>query len=351
MEMPDAVAEEEVDLLTEKDLYKILGVPRGAKADDIKKAYRKLSLRYHPDKNLGDPEAKPKFQRIAEAFSVLSDDQKRLKYDKSGDVDLEDVDIDQVMNMMVSEMMGEGGMVDSMMQEVLPWTDEHDKMRQFMEEKTKPRGKKIACLICDSCVSNKRLMAAHFEQKHKWECEEWAQDTIKSMKASFESFMKQIAGIGDNSGTFVMPDGTVADMSKVKGVPDIRGVMEKRLDKAKEADAVMDMYRRLAGAQAAGEVSGDVEGPSATSGDVEKVPDYTPSVKDIAKVLGVGEDEAEQLRRDKKALLARLRDRIDRINEEEDDEAAMMEQMGGMDLGGLGGDFGGFGGGLDGGLG
>lgn len=90
---------EEVDLLTEADLYRILGVSRNAKADDIKRAYRKRSLRSHPDKNLDDPDAKLKFQRIAEAFSVLSDEHKRQKYDKSGDMDLEDFDVEQFMNM------------------------------------------------------------------------------------------------------------------------------------------------------------------------------------------------------------------------------------------------------------
>merc|ERR1719225_1944707 len=124
------MVETEVDFLTEKDLYRIMGVRRGAKAEEIKKAYRKLSLKYHPDKNPDDPDAKEKFQRIAEAFSVLSDDKKRLKYDKSGDLDLDDFDMDQFMNMWVGEMMEEGGMVDEMMKEVLPWTNEQDKMRQ-----------------------------------------------------------------------------------------------------------------------------------------------------------------------------------------------------------------------------
>jgi len=90
---------EEVDLIAEGDLYRILGVTRSAKAEDIKRAYRKRSLRYHPDKNLDDPDAKLKFQKIAEAFSVLSDDAKRQKYDKSGDMDLDDFDMEQFMNM------------------------------------------------------------------------------------------------------------------------------------------------------------------------------------------------------------------------------------------------------------
>ncbi|CAE8582561.1 unnamed protein product [Polarella glacialis] len=201
---------ENVDFVNEKDLYKILDVPKGAKSDDIKKAYRKRSLRYHPDKNAGDPDAKLKFQRISEAYSILSDAKKRLKYDKSGDMDLEDFDMDQFMNMWVGEMMEEGGMVDDMMKEVMPWTSEEDKMAQFMDEKVQANGGK-----------------------------EWATETMKSMKASFESFMKQIAGIGDGSGEFVLPDGTKAllssrgwaraDMSKVKGVPDIRSHMQTRV--------------------------------------------------------------------------------------------------------------------------
>jgi len=90
---------EEVDLLAESDLYRILGVPRSARIEDIKRAYRKRSLRYHPDKNQEDPDAKLKFQKIAEAFSVLSDENKRSKYDKSGDMDLDDFDVEQFMNM------------------------------------------------------------------------------------------------------------------------------------------------------------------------------------------------------------------------------------------------------------
>jgi curved DNA-binding protein len=67
-----------------KDYYQILGVPRTATQDDVKKAYRKLARQYHPDNNPGDKQAESKFKEINEANEVLSDPQKRQKYDALG---------------------------------------------------------------------------------------------------------------------------------------------------------------------------------------------------------------------------------------------------------------------------
>ncbi|MHB8600648.1 MAG: DnaJ C-terminal domain-containing protein [Ktedonobacteraceae bacterium] len=67
-----------------KDYYKILGVQRGASADDIKKAFRKLARKYHPDVNPGDKKSEEKFKEINEAYEVLSDADKRKKYDTLG---------------------------------------------------------------------------------------------------------------------------------------------------------------------------------------------------------------------------------------------------------------------------
>jgi len=67
------------------DYYSILGVSRNAKSDEIKKAYRKLAVKYHPDKNPGKKDAEEKFKQINEAHEVLSDEEKRKKYDKYGE--------------------------------------------------------------------------------------------------------------------------------------------------------------------------------------------------------------------------------------------------------------------------
>jgi molecular chaperone DnaJ len=67
----------------EKDYYKTLGVTKGATADEIKKSYRKLARKYHPDANEGDPKAEARFKEISEAYTVLSDDKRRKEYDEA----------------------------------------------------------------------------------------------------------------------------------------------------------------------------------------------------------------------------------------------------------------------------
>jgi len=70
--------------MNKRDYYEILGVGRNASQEEIKKAYRKLAMQYHPDRNSGDKEAEEKFKEAAEAYEVLSHDEKKAKYDRFG---------------------------------------------------------------------------------------------------------------------------------------------------------------------------------------------------------------------------------------------------------------------------
>lgn len=96
-----------------KDYYKILGIKKDASQDEIKKAYRKLAIKYHPDKNPGDKSAEEKFKDAAEAYEVLGDEKKRAEYDNpasnfdfraSGGPDFANMNIDEIL-----KHMGMGG--------------------------------------------------------------------------------------------------------------------------------------------------------------------------------------------------------------------------------------------------
>ena len=71
-------------MTNKKDYYETLGVSKSASADDLKKAYRKLAMQYHPDKNPGDKKAEERFKEISNAYDILQDDQKRAAYDRYG---------------------------------------------------------------------------------------------------------------------------------------------------------------------------------------------------------------------------------------------------------------------------
>ena len=70
--------------MAKRDCYDVLGIPKGASKDDIKKAYRKLALKYHPDKTKGDKASEEKFKEASEAYHILSDDKRKANYDQFG---------------------------------------------------------------------------------------------------------------------------------------------------------------------------------------------------------------------------------------------------------------------------
>ena len=76
-------------MATKRDYYEILGVGKDANEDGIKKAYRKLALDNHPDRNPGNAEAEKRFKEAAEAYSVLSDAEKKARYDQYGHAGVE----------------------------------------------------------------------------------------------------------------------------------------------------------------------------------------------------------------------------------------------------------------------
>ena len=70
--------------MARRDYYEVLGVGKSASSDEIKKAYRKLAMKHHPDKNSGDKAAEEKFKEASDAYSILADPQKRKQYDQFG---------------------------------------------------------------------------------------------------------------------------------------------------------------------------------------------------------------------------------------------------------------------------
>ena len=70
--------------MTKRDYYEILGLSKNASAEEIKKAYRQMAMKYHPDRNPGKKEAEEKFKEAAEAYEVLTEPEKRARYDRFG---------------------------------------------------------------------------------------------------------------------------------------------------------------------------------------------------------------------------------------------------------------------------
>src|SRR5438874_11408616 len=80
-------------MAAKRDYYEILGVPRNAEEEEIKRAYRRLAMEHHPDRNVGNPEAEEKFKEAAEAYEILRDPAKRHNYDRYGHAGLEGMNV------------------------------------------------------------------------------------------------------------------------------------------------------------------------------------------------------------------------------------------------------------------
>src|SRR3954467_5457324 len=101
------------------DFYAVLGVPRTASDDEIKKAYRKLAMTYHPDRNNGSKDAEERFKEITEAYDVLRDPQKRAAYDRHREQGLRGgaggfhhVDLSEALGIFMRDFGGFGGLGD-----------------------------------------------------------------------------------------------------------------------------------------------------------------------------------------------------------------------------------------------
>ncbi|HEX6313288.1 MAG TPA: DnaJ domain-containing protein, partial [Gemmatimonadaceae bacterium] len=101
------------------DFYDALGVKRGASDEEIKKAYRKLAMQWHPDRNNGSPESEERFKQITEAYDVLRDSNKRAIYDRYGEAGLQGggagfhhVDLSEALNIFMRDFGGFAGLGD-----------------------------------------------------------------------------------------------------------------------------------------------------------------------------------------------------------------------------------------------
>jgi molecular chaperone DnaJ len=92
--------------MAKRDYYEVLGVDKTASADDVKRAYRRLAIKYHPDKNPGDKDAEAKFKECAEAYEVLSDSDKRARYDQFGHAGLQGSGVHDFSRMNVEDIFG-----------------------------------------------------------------------------------------------------------------------------------------------------------------------------------------------------------------------------------------------------
>ena len=104
-------------MATQRDYYEILGVERTASGEEIKRSYRRLAMKYHPDRNPGDAEAETQFKACAEAYEVLNDAERRARYDQYGHAglrqtpghDFRSMNVEDIFSMFADIFGGGGG--------------------------------------------------------------------------------------------------------------------------------------------------------------------------------------------------------------------------------------------------
>lgn len=156
--------------MAKRDYYEVLGISKSASADDIKKAYRKKAIEYHPDKNPGDKTAEEKFKEAAEAYDVLSDPDKKARYDQyghagmsnsgggygggyGGGMNMEDI-FDQFGDIFGGFGFGGGGSRSSRRRNVNRGSNIRIKVKLTLEEVAEGTTKKVKInkyVVCDSC--------------------------------------------------------------------------------------------------------------------------------------------------------------------------------------------------------
>jgi molecular chaperone DnaJ len=150
-----------------RDYYEVLGVERGSDTEVIKKAYRKLALRYHPDRNNGDREAEEQFKEATEAYEVLRDSEKRAVYDRYGHAGLKGASagshggfggfgFEDALNVFMRDFGGFGGIEDLFgggrrRSQVQRGQDTRIRMRMTLEEVASGVRKKVRLPILESC--------------------------------------------------------------------------------------------------------------------------------------------------------------------------------------------------------